>query len=343
LAAYLSGARVPPLITASRPGTPRATAGVLGASGTRVLFGDESLGDAFRSGIRARLGGWLDDDREIGFEVSGLVLSDWSQSFTAGSADGSAIVSRPFFDAHSGRANAELVSFPGVLAGVVAADPATSHFYATDVVCRKSICRDGCSYFDAVAGYRYMQFGDSVRMTEQLQPLVAGVPTGEINLVDEFGAGNHFNGGVIGVAAGWSNSNFSVDLQARLGIGATSRIVSIVGATQIASPGAATLNSVGGLLALPSNIGTYQSSDWSVVPDVDLKVGYQLTECARLTFGYSALYWTGVARAAEQIDLAVNPTQLPPGTLIGPARPEFSLTRSNLLVQSFSVGIELRY
>jgi hypothetical protein len=343
LAAYLSGSRLPSLITASPPGTPRAAAGVLGMPGTQVLFGDESFGDTFRSGVRARLGGWLDDDREVGFEVSGLALSSWSRSFIAGSLDSSAIVSRPFFDATTGRANAELVSFPGVLAGVVAADPGTSCFYAADVACRKSLCRDCRSYLDVVAGYRYMQFGDSVRITEQLQPLVAGVPTGAITLIDDFGVGNQFKGGVIGVAAGKSMGNLSFDVQARLGIGETSRFVSIVGATQIASPGVATLNSPGGLLALPSNIGTYRSSDWSVVPDLDLKVGCQITGCARVVFGYSVLYWTGVARAAEQIDLAVNPTQLPPGTLIGTARPDFTLTRSNLLVQSFSVGIELRY
>jgi hypothetical protein len=343
LGASMSGSRLPPLITASPAGTPRTAAGVLGAPGTRVLFGDESLGDDFRSGIQARLGGWLDDDHVIGLEVSGLVISGWSRSFAAGSSDGSLVVSRPFFDARTGRANAELVSFPGVLGGAVTADPSTSEFCAADFVCRKSICRENCTYIDVLAGYRYVQFGDSLRVTERLQPLLGGVPTGAINLFDEFNAGNHFNGGVVGFATGWSNGHFSVDLQARLGVGVTAQTVSVLGATQIVSPGVATVNSAGGLLALPSNIGTYRSSDWGVVPDADLKVGYHLTQCVRVTLGYSLLCWTGVARSAEQIDLAVNPTQLPPGTLTGAARPDFSWAHSNLVVQSLSFGVELRY
>jgi hypothetical protein len=59
--------------------------------------------------------------------------------------------------------------------------------------------------------------------------------------------------------------------------------------------------------------------------------------------GYSFIYWPGVARAGEQIDFALNPTQLPPGTLVGPARPAFVLHRSDLWAHGFSIGVEFRY
>ena len=44
------GDKLPPLVTTSPPGTPLAQAGVLGAPGTSVLFGDESVNDRWRSG-----------------------------------------------------------------------------------------------------------------------------------------------------------------------------------------------------------------------------------------------------------------------------------------------------
>jgi Putative beta barrel porin-7 (BBP7) len=154
---WLTGSQLPPLVTASPPGTPRAQAGVLGAPGTQVLFGDEMVNDDFRSGVRITLGGWLDDCCKTGFELRGLVLDRRSDPFAAGSPDGSAIVSRPFLDARTGRQNAELVSFPGVLAGTVfVADAESDKFWAVDLLCRKNWCRNCSGYVDVLAGYRYL-------------------------------------------------------------------------------------------------------------------------------------------------------------------------------------------
>jgi hypothetical protein len=342
---FLNGSQLPPLVTASPPGMARAQAGVLGAPGTQVLFGNETINDDYRSGVRLRLGGWLDDCRTTGFEVSALVLDRQSSSFIAGSADGSQIISRPFFDVTTGQQNAELVSFPGVLGGTVTVgDAESSKFWAVDAVCRKSVCRDCNSYLDVLAGYRYLQFGDGVRIVERLRPLPPASPPGSlILLTDEFRASNRFHGGVVGLAAGYSTGMFTVDLRANVAVGETSRTVSINGATQITTSVSGTTTATGGLLALPSNIGVYRSSDWTVVPDFEVTIGCWLKSYCRLVVGYSCQYWPGVARAGEQIDLAVNSTQLPPGTLVGPARPAFNLQRSDLWAHGFSIGLEFRY
>jgi Putative beta barrel porin-7 (BBP7) len=344
LAWRISAPRLPPLATASSPGTTRADAGVLGTPGTGVLVGDESVNDDYRSGARVRFGLWIDDCRTIGFEVSGLVLDRQSERFVAGSADGSLVVGRPFVDARTGLGNAELVSFPGVLAGAVAVDAESSKFWAADAVCRKSLCRDCTGYIDVLAGYRYLQFADGVRIVEQLQPLPPAFPAGsQITLVDEFNASNRFNGGVVGLAAGYSFGAVSIDLQARVAIGQTSSTVSVSGATRLINPGVEPAFNAGGLLAQSTNIGAFHSSDWTVVPDLDLTVGCWVNRCCRVLVGYSALYWPRVARAGDQIDLVVNPTQLPPGTLVGPARPAFNLSRSDLWAHGLSIGVELRY
>jgi hypothetical protein len=341
LAACLSGSRLPPLVTASPPGTPRNQAGVIGAPATVVLFGDDKVNDDLRSGVRVRVGGWLDECRTIGFELSARTLDRQSDSFVAGSPNGNQIIARPFVDARTGTGNAELVSFPGVLAGSVAVDAESNKFCAVDALCRKSCCRDCTGYIDVLAGYRYLQFGDRGRVTEQLVPLT--LPGTRIDLVDEFDASNRFHGGVVGLAAGYTVGTVSVELQTRVAVGETSRTVSINGATQIVSPGAGSVTGAGGLLAQPTNIGMFRSSEWTVVPDLDLTVGCWLTSHCRFVVGYSVLYWPGVARAGELIDVALNPTQLPPGALVGPARPAFALSSSGLWAQGLSVGIDLRY
>jgi hypothetical protein len=52
-----------------------------------------------------------------------------------------------------------------------------------------------------------------------------------------------------------------------------------------------------------------------------------------------------VARAGDQIDLAVNPDLLPPPVIppTGPIRPQFALNRSDLLVQGLTLGLEWSY
>jgi hypothetical protein len=344
LAAWLSGARVPPLATASPPGTPRSAAGVLGAPGTSVLVGNETVNDELRSGVRVRLGGWLDDCRTVGFELNASVLDRQSNHFPTGSADGSQIVSRPFFDATTGRQNAELVAFPGVLAGFLSIDADVHQFWAADVLCRKSVCRDCTGFVDVLVGYRYLQFGDGLRATEQLQPLPPAFPPGsKIELFDEFRTANRFHGGVIGVTAGYGSGAFSVDVNTHIALGETTRTVSVNGLTRVTTPGLQPTSGTGGLLAQSTNIGVFRSSDWTVVPDIDVTLGYSLTAQCRVLVGGSLLYWPGVARAGEQIDFVDNPSQLPPGTLVGPARPALAQSRSDLWVRALSVGLEWRY
>jgi Putative beta barrel porin-7 (BBP7) len=337
---WLTGSHLPPLLTASPPGTSRTQSGVLGAPGTDVLFGGESVNDDFRSGVRFRFGGWLDESCTKGFEFRTLCLDRQADRFVAGSPDGSLLVSRPFIDARSPRQNAELVSFPGVIAGAISADAESGKFWELDALCRWNCCRNCWGYVDALAGYRYLQYADRVRVAEQLIPLAT--PGSQINVVDEFSASNRFNGGVVGLAAGYTDGMWFVEMQTHLAVGVTSRTVAINGATQIVSPDGTTL-ATGGLLAQSTNIGVYRSTDWTVVPDLELTAGCWLTRCCRVMVGYSFLYWPGVARAGEQIDLALNPTQLPPGTLVGPARPAFVLNRSDLWAHGFSLGVEFRY
>ena len=54
-------------------------------------------------------------------------------------------------------------------------------------------------------------------------------------------------------------------------------------------------------------------------------------------------WWTGLVRPGGAIDSTVNPTQLPPGTLAGPARPQIQFNTTDYWVQGFNVGLAYNY
>jgi hypothetical protein len=74
-----------------------------------------------------------------------------------------------------------------------------------------------------------------------------------------------------------------------------------------------------------------------------VRLGVQVFGGLRAFVGYDLLYWSDVARPDEQIDLVVNPTQIPPGNLVGVARPAPTGQTSDLFLQGLSAGVEVRW
>src|SRR5207247_904378 len=97
------------------------------------------------------------------------------------------------------------------------------------------------------------------------------------------------------------------------------------GTSTFIMPGQASVVQPGGFLVLPTNSGRRTSDEFTVVPEVSVGLGYQITQRLRGTIGYTFIYWPNVYRAGDQIDTRVNISQLPfatgPGTLVGAPRP----------------------
>ncbi|MEZ6091043.1 MAG: BBP7 family outer membrane beta-barrel protein [Pirellulaceae bacterium] len=120
---WQKGMRLPPLVTTS---SSTDNAAVLGRDSTSILFGGDSdhVDDAM-SGMRFRLGFWLDPCRTWGIEGEHFGLETLRESFSA-SGNGSPIISRPFFNMDTNEEDAELVSFPDVVNGSVSVDLSSS-------------------------------------------------------------------------------------------------------------------------------------------------------------------------------------------------------------------------
>ncbi len=341
------GDHLPPLITASPAGTPITSAGVLGAPGTVVLFGNKNVDDDLRSGFRVAAGTWLDECGKIGIEASVFYLDPTGeQRLASGNGLGnSAIVSRPFVDATTGRAVSELVAFPGVLAGSVRAS-SNSDVWGGDFNGRYNLCC-GCAYrLDALAGFRYFRLADTVGINEDLtatNPVGAVAPGTRIQVADRFRTVNNFYGGQIGVAGEYRFGRVYVDASAKIAFGDVNQRITINGATAVTPPGGATVVRPGGLLAQATNSGNFHRDDFAVLPEFGFHIGYQLTDHLRTFVGYNFLELSQVTRPGNVIDLTVNTTQLPPGTLVGPARPTVLGSTSDYWLQGISAGVEVRF
>jgi hypothetical protein len=328
-------------VTSSPAGTDRSVTGVLGQPTTSILFGNSRTSEDDRSGGRFTAGMWLNKCQTIGIEGSFFFLEPGSTNFTASSA-GDPNLDRPFFNASLGAPDAELVGFPGVLTGTVRVAESSS-FGGAEAYARLNVCCSCRGRLDAILGYRYLRLRDRLSIDEDLtatDPINAGT---RLQVHDGFETENQFHGGEVGVIGEYRCGCFFFEGRAKVALGSNQERADIDGNTVVTVPGFAPVNRTGGLLALPTNIGHHSRADFAVIPEVGANVGLQLWDRVRGFVGYSFLYWHKVARPGGQIDLGANPTQIPPGTLVGPARPALPFNQTDYWAQGMNCGVELRY
>ncbi len=340
---WVSSANCSPLLTTSADGSARAEAGTLDNSTTSVLFGGKIDGGV-RSGGRAKVARSLTDDTDVYF--AGTYLADDYQSGSLfASSTGIPILARPFTDAQTGLQNSELVAFPAVLTGTIAIDN-YSELYTSDIGLSKTLLQGTNGQLFVRSGYRFLSYRDEIAVREDLTSIDLGgaVPldTGFI-VRDSFNVNNVFHGGAIGLGIDSSINQWTYLLSADVSLGALSRRLTVDGYTDVSVPTLPTTTSTGGLLAQPTNIGTYRSQSFAALPEFNVKVGRIVGKRLSLNLGYTFMLIPEVYRASEQIDLVVNQSQIGGNTLVGAARPAVSLTKRDMWIQGISYGLTFRF
>ena len=311
---WTKGFAAPALLTTQPAGnTDIREAGVLRRPGTSVLLGNEDLRGGFQPGERFVLGTWLGHTQTWGVEASYLQIARQTDAFQAGGAN-APILARPFFNSQSGLQDSEIINYPGQQSGTFAS-AAASEFQAGEILLRKNLTRQCDVTIDMSVGYRFQQLNDHLAVSDTLafSGSAAAFPAGStVMQSDRFDTRNIFNGGEVGLTASFDRQCWTLDTTLKVAVGQTNSQVTIDGVTKTAIPGQVVTFQPGGLLALPSNMGVYDSQRLSIVPEVGLTWGWNFTSQLRGTIGYDMVYWTGVARPGDQIDLNVDPRQLPP-------------------------------
>ena len=355
LAWWQDGMRLPPLVTSNLgTGIAGTDAGVLGRASTVTRFGgDRVLEEAFEGG-RLRFGVWLDRRHKLGVGAEYFSTGTLESHFQATSS-GNPILGRPFFNTETGQEDSSLVAFPGLISGTVGvrADSELDGWGVHFRHLRERIeghggwlfCGAGdkyCARAEMLLGYRGLQLDERVLVTEN------SVSSDEerFDMFDRFDTRNQFNGVDVGWAYERTRGYWTFDSAIRLALGNTRQTVTVDGRTTITDPSDPPAQTyTGGLLAQPSNIGTFRQDEFTVVPEINANIGFHLTDNLQLTFGYTFIYWSNVVRPGDHISRDLNPNQLPPAAdpLTGANRPGFRWDTVDYWVQGMNVGGEYRW
>jgi hypothetical protein len=366
---WVPGQNTPPLVTTSPANVPQAiqlptgefatVQATLGQPTTAILFGGSRLDQDAFSGGRFRVGYWLDDCQTCAVEVGGFFVGERSERFDL-SSDANPVIARPF-SARTPLSQMESVEFtatPGInpgdvfnLRGSIHVD-APTRFWGAEVNARHNLCC-GCDYrVDALVGYRHFGLEEGLGITEDLITLTAipGIANvgDRIVITDRFDTRNYFHGGQVGAVAEWRRDRWVVQGTVKVALGNMHQRIDIAGRTTIlpGPAGGAVQDFPAGLLALGSNSGSFSRDRFAVIPEVGVKLGYQLTDSLRAFVGYDFLYISNVVRPGDQIDRVLDVNQIP---LVGgaapppPARPLVPFRTTDFWAQGLSVGLELRY
>jgi len=122
------------------------------------------------------------------------------------------------------------------------------------------------------------------------------------------------------------------------GIGNMNEQVTISGRTVVTANGVPN-TTAGGILAQPTNIGTYSRNVFAFIPQLTTNLNYHVTPNLSFHIGYNIIWLSNVATSADQIDQQVNPTQFLGGNLVGPARPQFTFNDRDYWLQGINWGM----
>ncbi|HMO37531.1 MAG TPA: BBP7 family outer membrane beta-barrel protein, partial [Gemmatales bacterium] len=336
---------------------PSATPPFFTVSNLRTIYGGELPYDTMYGG-RVMMGFWFNRNQTWGLFGSYFTTNTSANSFQAASFDGTRFLARPFYDTNPAlelplfspdREQLERVSDLGGQGGSVTIN--RNHMLrSANLNFRFNLWNNypTCSrwnwHVDSYVGVKYMGLDESLSIREDLRayadilgfPFTPGgytllFPAGtEITVIDEFRTRNNFIGANLGLMNEVRLGRIFMELRAGIALGTTYSEVVINGSTQYRLPNLPpTPVQNGGLLALPTNIGTYRSSAFSYIPEFGVKLGLQMTDHLRVYAGYDLAFWSNVVRPGQQIDRHVNTSQLPlvnpqtaavvPNPLNGPA------------------------
>jgi len=347
------------LATTSRTPNLANNFGALGQSGTEILFGPGEYDLGHLQGGRLTAGFTLPFFFPV--EVSGFWLNKKNDLFSARSDGGpnSLLIARPVFLTQLHQQGAFNAGFPAGLAANIAvagsfAIKTSTNLWGIDPSVFFHVGSSDVLSVDFFLGYKYAELreywqflGTDTALLGTFLPFNGGAvgPGGTTAAFDQFSTLNRFNGGQIGMRTGLSLWQFNLSADTKLAMGPTSQRVDVQGnssATTTLTPLTVSNFAPGGILALPSNIGRTGGNRFSIIPELDLNLGVQITRQFRLFAGYDIMYWSSVVRPSDQLNNNIDSRQAPTDVAFAPGfrgtQPPSSFHRTDFWAQGFSVG-----
>jgi hypothetical protein len=342
-------------------GSPRdAVPGALGQPNTHVFYTSPVVDFYQIQGLRITAGGWFDAEQMLGLEGSGFLLEKRTHVFQAKSdALGNPFLAFAHFDPlPRGSPDAFVASEQrggkaGPFTGSLSFDTDTQ-LWGTEANLVHALFWTPILRVRLLGGFRYLDLDEHLAFF--FQRVTAGSATvpflgktfpSSLELADDsFQVHNQFYGPQIGLDGQYFFGKFFVGLGGKLGMGATHEVLTVSGSSTLQPFRRPAQTAVGGLFAQPSNIGRLEADQFGVVPQAQARLGWQPVRWMRGWIGYDFLYWSQVLRPGSQVDLRVNPAEVPTdagfkGVRTSSPAPQFN--RTDFWTQGLSFGVQLTF
>lgn len=329
----------PPLVTT-------AAAGIVPLVGdpgvTNAFGGPDGIDPGLLPGYRVSFGTWLNDCRTVG--VGGRVYGLFSggSSFTD-PGTGTNSVGRPYIDFNSGLSAVYDVNYQ--LNGVPHWEGSTNasndlSMIGVDALGKFLITGDGDHRLNMLAGYQFNRLDNDLAIRSFRTNRLTGdlIPDGTtFDTLDSFSTSNTFHGGTLGMESDFRRGRFTVGSLVKVGFGNMSQEVAIRGSTTTVDGGTQQVTTTAaGVLAQGSNSGVYTRDRFGFIPELGVKLGYDLRSNVKFTVGYTFLYWSDVAMAGDQINPTVDLLQ-------NSNNPSFTFRETGYWMQGVDLGLSFSY
>jgi len=343
---WTSGAHLPPVVsTYTDPTNPTGT--------LQTVFGNQDVGNGDHDGYRIDMGMWFDNCHCWGIEGEYFDFSGRPANYDSGLSNGYNNgnffpLVRAVVDPTAGL-EAFPVAVPTQYTGRVTVETG-DYFQSAGLWLRHNLrasewstTHDGIPWtdssartfrLDAIGGYRFMRLIDSVDIRDDEMD-VSNTSASQYTLytnIDNYSAVNNFNGGELGLDALMTWGRWSLDVMAKAALGINNQDVQLFGLQRVDA------SVTGGGITQGSATYDFSRNVFSWIPELTLTAGYQLTDHVKFTVGYDLIYWSGVARAANQIN--TDPaTGLP--TVFNPQT--FTINQTCFWAEGIRLGGEIRF
>jgi hypothetical protein len=218
-------------------------------------------------------------------------------------------------------------------------------FWALDLLGRTRLFDCDGLRVDGVAGYRRVYYEDNMSVRADVvtlaRPLLPGTRLMSTELIR---TENTYDGALVGVDLEAQCGSWTFAIRPTATIACLNAEVTRDATSIVSLPSRERIGFAGGTYLRAADVGTFSTSQWTVIPEIGLRATCALTQCVGLTFGTSFIYLPEAARAAPQLDLGLDPDRTLPGSVGTPqGRDVFPPVLKSVFMAALSMGIEIRY
>jgi len=305
---------VPLLTTGDFPSLGRA-----GYKNTQVVEGISDFRyDGFNS-ARLAWGFWVQD--YVGIELRGFLTEEKNSTFTTSSTPtGYPFLAVPFFNVQTNVENSLPLASSGAARGAFHLESG-SRMGGDEANLLYQLYRSSGFRIVGAMGFRHFALDEDLDIQYTTAPITAGfvefndhfVPAPHsVVIEDRFRTDNNFYGGQFGLKADMTMGSFYLSASTFLGVGMQQHLINVSGYTRLFDGNGVMIDQAqGGLFAQRPILGHFVQSSFAVLPTIDLRLGYQLTQNLSASLGYNFLFLSTADRPGNQIDREIIPQQSP--------------------------------